>query len=230
MFIVIAMVAQSQESIIPLKLKDSTTLQSYVDQIDKQIEIKTEKSTKILAATLSVLHSDDLYTHKELGRYPDAYYEPETNGFHVSWAHLSLKSQLFDQVAQELFNRGGAVVVETLKPMLTANILEVDDKAKIRNFLIWETGADVPFSYSVTDKRQKNKIVLLFTPVASKTVITKNGDTLVGIAKQEYPKLSKWSGVEVISFINDIDDSEYIHVEQQLKIYSYNLLKFSERK
>ncbi len=220
-------VAYSQESIIPQELAETDTYKSYVERINNKIEIKTDESTKILAATLSVLHSEDLYSHKEKGKYPDAYYEPE-NGFYTSWAHISLKSQLFDQIETELFNRGGSVVAETLKPMLVANILKVEDKAKIRNFLIWETGADVPFSLPVTDRRQKNHIVLLFSPTESKTVVTKEGDTLVGIARQEYPKLSKWSGVDVISFINDIENPEYIHVDQKLKIYSYKLLKFSE--
>ena len=120
-------------------------------------------------------------------------------------------------------------MVNALKPMLVANILKVETKAKIRNFLIWETGSDVPFSFHVTDKRQKNDLLLLFTPAKSKTIVIEKGNTLVGIARQEYPKLSKISGIKVICFINEITNRDYIHADQELKIYNYQLMKFTER-
>lgn len=210
-------------SVVPPDITADDGLTPYTGRIDQLIQSKSEDCTAILASTLLMLHSDDLYTHNQTFRCRQVHED--------MFAYLSEKKvdapqkyELFVQIKIELFERGGDVVIDTFKTLLKAGILKEREKEEIRNYIRKITGEDVPFSLTANDKSQKRDLLLLFTPRNSRTVIVKPGDVLERIAIQEYPGLSKHSSTQIIAFINNLKNRDSIQVGQKLKIYRYEII------
>lgn len=51
------------------------------------------------------------------------------------------------------------------------------------------------------------------------------GDVLIQIARSEYPQLSQWSAIEIVAFINDLNNPKALRPNQKLKIYEYEIVK-----
>jgi hypothetical protein len=45
------------------------------------------------------------------------------------------------------------------------------------------------------------------------------------IARKAYPKLSQWSGVDILVFINDLKSDDSIRAGQTLNVYQYKIVK-----
>jgi hypothetical protein len=216
-------ICNAATSAIPSNIETNEGLKPYSEIIRQLISNKSENSTSTLAATLTVLHSKDLYTHNLTYRCRQVR-EGMFAMLEESKVDAPRKYELFTKIKDELIKREEKVVVETFKPMLTAGILKEKDKEEIRNYIRKTAGEDVPFSLPANDKSQERDMLLLFTPTQSRTVIVKSGDVLERIAINEYPKLSKHSSTEIIAFINNFKNRDSIQVGQKLKIYRYEII------
>lgn len=212
------------KSLLPRKGQIEKNLTLPLQKIKEQIEIKTINSTEILIDTLLALLEKDLYTHNILMFCCLIDNQDEIIKDHINKNGPS-KIDIFNLILAELIKRGGSDVENALKTLLLSEFLNMEDKIKIRKYLIKKSKKDVSFTLTAQDKTQRRDLTLKFNPQKYKEVIIKKGDTLDVISKKVYPKISFISGVEIICFINNLKSADVILLDQKLKIYEYEIIK-----
>lgn len=177
----------------------------------------------------ALTHKDETNTIvlvEELKRLLDA----KANQFFVCGNGPSSDSQsnphaLFDAVLDELISRDGKPVVQMMKALLLNETIDENDKRKIWRAMEQKSADNFPIVLEAMDRSQTREYLLQIETNTKTEVEVRKGDTLLRIAQKAYPKLSIWSGADIVSFVNGFNLSNPIKAGSKLKIYPYKIIK-----
>lgn len=130
----------------------------------------------------------------------------------------------FLMMVNELDKRDGENVRECFKRVLVANRLAADEKRVVRRCLRKVNGPDVPFTLPATDPTQRREYLLRFVPAKRRAITVSKGDNLERIARAVYPKLSRWSALDLLVFINELPNADLIREGSTLYAYDYEIV------